>query len=63
MVAMMTVKHSREKVRALLFKLQFRQCVSDLESDVTLVENACDDVKESVSLQKLLGIVLNIGNS
>eukprot|EP00553_Chaetoceros_curvisetus_P014026 CAMPEP_0204641160 /NCGR_PEP_ID=MMETSP0717-20131115/50229_1 /ASSEMBLY_ACC=CAM_ASM_000666 /TAXON_ID=230516 /ORGANISM="Chaetoceros curvisetus" /LENGTH=82 /DNA_ID=CAMNT_0051661769 /DNA_START=3 /DNA_END=247 /DNA_ORIENTATION=- len=24
MVAMMTVKHSKEKVRALLFKLQFR---------------------------------------
>ena len=34
-----------------------------LESDVTLVEKACDDLKESVSLQKLLGIVLNIGNS
>ena len=62
MVAMMTVKHSREKVRALLFKLQFRQCVSDLESDVTLVEKACDELKESVSLRKLLGIVLNIGN-
>jgi hypothetical protein len=62
MVAMMTVKHSREKVRALLFKLQFRQCVSDLESDVTMVEKACDELKDSVRLRKLLGIVLNIGN-
>ena len=32
MVAMMTVKHSKEKVRAMLFKLQFQQCVSDLEN-------------------------------
>ena len=62
MVAMMTVKHSKEKVRALLFKLQFRQCVNDLESDVSLVENACDELKESVRLRKLLGIVLNLGN-
>ena len=31
MVAMMTVKHSKEKVRATLFKLQFQQCVMDLE--------------------------------
>lgn len=30
MVAMMTVKHSKEKVRAMLFKLQFQQCVADL---------------------------------
>jgi len=62
MVAMMTVKHSKEKVRALLFKLQFRQCVNDLESDVSLVEKACDELKDSVRLRKLLGIVLNIGN-
>jgi len=62
MVAMMTVKHSKEKVRALLFKLQFRQCVNDLESDVSLVEKACDELKESVRLRKILGIVLNIGN-
>ena len=30
MVAMMTVRHSKEKVRALLFKLQFQQCIEDL---------------------------------
>ena len=31
MVAMMTVKHSKQKMRALLFRLQFHQCISDLE--------------------------------
>ena len=33
-----------------------------LESDVSLVEKACDELKESVRLRKLLCIVLNIGN-
>lgn len=30
MVAMMTVKQSKRKLRALLFKLQFRGCIHDL---------------------------------
>lgn len=62
MVAMMTVKHSKEKVRALLFKFQFKQCIDELSQDVTLVEKSCDELQNSVSLRKLLGIVLNITN-
>lgn len=31
MVAMMTVKHAKRKVRALLFKLQFESCLESLE--------------------------------
>lgn len=31
MVAMMTVKHAKRKVRALLFKLQFEGCLDSLE--------------------------------
>ena len=30
MVAMMTVKQSKRKIRALLFKLQFRGCIHDV---------------------------------
>jgi hypothetical protein len=62
MVAMMTVKHSKEKVRAILFKLQFRQCIEDIEGEANIVEKACDELLQSVRLRKLLGIVLNIGN-
>ena len=62
MVAMMTVKHSKEKVRAILFKLQFKQCVEELGQDVRLIERSCDELRNSVRLRKLLGIVLNIGN-
>lgn len=32
MVAMMTVKHAKRKVRALLFKLQFQSCLGSLET-------------------------------
>ncbi len=62
MVAMMTVKHSKEKIRALLFKLQFKQCIDELTHDVKLIEKSCDELRNSVRLRKLLGIVLNIGN-
>ena len=51
MVAMMTVKHSKEKVRALLFKLQFRQCVADLEKDVFTVAKACEELNDSTRLR------------
>jgi len=86
MVAMMTVKHAKRKVLALLFQLQFESCLESLEqgklwlilslefrhgsiltllllySDANLVDTACDELKNSVRLRKLLGIVLNIGN-
>lgn len=62
MVAMISVKQSKMKLRALLFKLQFRGCIQDLAHDVFSVEKACDELSNSVRLRKLFGIVLNIGN-
>jgi Formin Homology 2 Domain len=89
MVSMMTVKHAKRKVRALLFKLQFEGCIESLEkgaslvcfvclvvactsltfssidllrTDANMVETACDELKNSARLRKLLGIVLSIGN-
>jgi hypothetical protein len=62
MVAMMTVKHAKRKVRALLFKHQFQSCLDSLVSDASVVETACDELSNSVRLRKLLGIVLNVGN-
>lgn len=62
MIAMISVKQSRMKLRALLFKLQFRGCIQDLAHDVFSVEKACDELSNSVKLRKLFGIVLNVGN-
>ena len=62
MVSMMTVKHAKQKVRALLFKLQFEQCLDDILQDTLLVEGACDELINSTRLRQLLGIVLTFGN-
>ena len=37
MVSMMTVKHAKRKVRALLFKLQFESCIESLEKGASFV--------------------------
>lgn len=62
MVSMMTVKHAKRKVRALLFKLQFQTCLEDIHNDTVAVEAACDELCNSVRLRQLLGIILTFGN-
>lgn len=62
MVSMMTVKHAKRKVRALLFKLQFETFVRDIQKEAFLVEAACDELSNSVRLRQLLGIILEFGN-
>jgi len=62
MVAMMTVKHSKAKIKSLIFKSQFHACLEDLAKDAIVVEQACEELKNSVRFRKLLGIVLNLGN-
>ncbi|GKY93425.1 hypothetical protein MPSEU_000310000 [Mayamaea pseudoterrestris] len=62
MVSMMTVKHAKRKVRALLFKLQFRTCLEDIYNDTVIVESACDELNNSVRLRQLFGIILTFGN-
>eukprot|EP00977_Amphora_coffeiformis_P000258 scaffold77_cov162-Amphora_coffeaeformis.AAC.7 len=62
MVSMMTVKHAKRKVRALLFKLQFEKCLDDILKDTLAIEAACDNLTHSIRLRQLLGIILNFGN-
>lgn len=62
MVSMMTVKHAKRKVRALLFKLQFRTCLEDIYNDTVAMESACDELNNSVRLRQLFGIILTFGN-
>lgn len=62
MVSMMTVKHAKQKVRALLFRLQFETCIRDIQQDTLGVEAACDELMDSGKLKKLLGYILKFGN-
>jgi len=62
MVSMMTVKHAKRKVRALLFRLQFYSCLESIAEDARLVDSACEELRNSNRLRQLLGIVLQFGN-
>lgn len=62
MVSMMTVKHAKRKVSALLFKLQFESCIRDIQKEACAIEQACEELSSSVRLRQLLGIVLTFGN-
>jgi hypothetical protein len=62
MVSMMTVKHAKRKVRALLFKLQFLTCMESIAKDAAVIDTACDELINSNRLRQLLGIILQFGN-
>ena len=62
MVSMMTVKHAKRKIRALLFKLQFMTCMESITKDAQLIDTACDELINSNRLRQLLGIILQFGN-
>ncbi|CAJ1950570.1 unnamed protein product [Cylindrotheca closterium] len=62
MVSMMTVKHAKRKINALLFKLQFDNCLESITVDADMIDHACEELKNSSRLRQLLGIVLQFGN-
>lgn len=62
MVSMMTVKHAKRKVSAILFKLQFETCVRDIQKEACMIDKACNELHDSTRLRQLLGIVLTFGN-
>jgi hypothetical protein len=62
MVSMMTVKHAKRKIRALLFKLQFMTCMESIANDAKMIDTACDELINSNRLRQLLGIILQFGN-
>ncbi len=62
MVSMMTVKHAKRKIRALLFKLQFMTCMESIAKDAEMIDTACDELINSNRLRQLLGIILEFGN-
>ena len=62
MVAIMTVKHAKRKLNALLYIQKFASSLEELRRDARLVQKACDEIMSSSRFRKILGIVLNLGN-
>jgi formin 2 len=62
MLRMVDVKDCAARFRSLAVQKRFPIAVSDILNKLAIIERACDDVKASVRLRKLLSVVLMLGN-
>ncbi|XP_075959019.1 protein diaphanous homolog 2 isoform X1 [Anarhichas minor] len=61
-IVMSSVKLLRPRLNGILFKLTFEEQVNNIRPDIMNVTFACEEVKKSESLYKLLELVLLVGN-
>ncbi|KAF5890853.1 protein diaphanous 2 isoform X1, partial [Clarias magur] len=59
---MSSVKLLRPRLNGILFKLTFEDQVNNIRPDIMNVTLACEEVKKSEGLSKLLELVLLVGN-
>ena len=59
---MVKVYKVREKMDAMIFQLQFESRYNWLIDEINLVSDACDALRNSPKLKKMLGIILSLGN-
>ncbi len=62
MVAMMDVSDASSKFNCMMFQIQFKSRIDDSEDSISTLMNACDDVKNSIRLRKLMAMILTIVN-
>lgn len=63
MWTMRRVEDAKGKFDCMLFKAQFRTRVDELVASMKVVEKACDEVKTSESLHKVLAMILTLVNT
>uniref|UniRef100_A0A8C9TAY7 Diaphanous related formin 1 n=1 Tax=Scleropages formosus TaxID=113540 RepID=A0A8C9TAY7_SCLFO len=61
-VVISSVKRLKPRLSAILFKLQFEEQINNIKPDVVSVTAACEEMKNSENLAKLLQIILLVGN-
>lgn len=62
MITFMTSKGTVERIRCMIFKQQFKGRYTECSEKLKKVEQACDDVKMSGKLKKVLKTILKVGN-
>ena len=62
MLSMVGFETAKVRIRAMLYRQMFRTRVAEIKANLTKVENACDDVKMSGRLRKVLRIILQVVN-
>ena len=62
MLEMMNSPTAARRIQCMIFKQQFKGRITESKTVITKIENACDDVKMSVRLKKVLKTILKVGN-
>ena len=59
---MSSVKMLRPRLNSILFKLTFEEHVNNIKPSIIAVTLACEELKKSESINRLLELVLLVGN-
>jgi hypothetical protein len=62
MLTMLDFPSAAKRISCMVYKQQFKSRVHECKETLTKVETACDDVKMSVRLKKVLKTILKVGN-
>lgn len=62
MIAMMEVKNAQAKFDCMLFKVQFHSLLDELVAGIRTVRKACDEVRNSDRLRKMMAMILTLVN-
>jgi hypothetical protein len=62
MMAMLGFSSAEKRIQCMLYKQQFRTRYLECRTKITKIQNACDDVKMSARLKKVLKYILKVGN-
>ncbi len=62
MVAMMEVQNASSKFSCMLFQIDFKSRIEETDEAISMLLKACEDVKNSIRLRKLMAMILTIVN-
>ncbi len=57
------VPAAKKRIEAMNYKTMFKSRVNELKQCISIIENACDDVKLSLKFKKVLKAILKVGNT
>ncbi|KAM6544111.1 hypothetical protein CsatB_008558 [Cannabis sativa] len=60
---LMKVPRVEAKLRVFSFKIQFSSQVSDLRSDLNIVNSVAEEIRNSVKLKRIMQTILSLGNA
>lgn len=62
MMTMLGFSSAEKRIQCMIYKQQFRSRYLECRTKITKIQNACDDVKLSARLKKVLKYILRVGN-